>query len=63
MYTYTFQMLCIELRVAHTETKFCQSCPHNKKGWTSLVYTYILCADVSLIQWNQFRYSGSTTII
>jgi len=31
MYTYTVQMLYIELHVAYIQTKFCQSCQHNKK--------------------------------
>jgi len=36
MYTYTFHMLRTELYVARIQTKFCQSCPHKKKGLGSL---------------------------
>jgi len=38
MYTYTFQMLHIELHIACIQTKFCQSCPHNKEGWAGLFW-------------------------
>jgi len=33
VYLYTFQMLRTELHVAHTETKFCWSCPQNSEDW------------------------------
>jgi len=37
MYTYTFQVLHMELHVVHIQTKFFWSCLHIKKGWAGLV--------------------------
>jgi hypothetical protein len=39
-------MLCTETHVAHIQTKFCQTCPHNKKGWAGLYTGFIIFVPI-----------------
>jgi hypothetical protein len=65
-YTYIFHILCIELYVAHIQTKFCRSCPHNKKVGQAcgrmmdvVVWETVICGPGLCVPWQHCFSSGN----